>query len=812
VTSSIDDSGSVAQQEARMSNITRALFLFALTVGVGTEIFGQSLREPVPLDVAVSLRSHNPRSPVDLSPDGEWVAHTYGRDETVRRQTSMFSATGVPFAEGNARMQAALTNTKSGQVIRLGGDKGSSWGAVWSPDGQRVAFYSDDSGEASLWIWDKATRTAERFPGVTVRPLFGFELVRWSADSQRLLCKILPVGRSAAEANALVPDRETPRRFSVTSPDEPSVFVLQANMREAKTTERSTAPSASPSNRSLADLAILDLRTRRVVNRVEQIRTMWYSWAPDQKHIAYTDYAGLEPNSEQPLYRLVVLDPGTGNRRQLVDRFRSVFGTDVNWAPDSRRIAYVANGQLGNGELHILEVTTDVPRAITAQNIPSTSDGQRPPLWSADGQSIYGVGTDGKLWHVEAASGRGTVAGDLAGHQLGILVAQPDRTTVWSNDRERTVWAIGRTRDGEEYGLYQISLETRTVRPILAEKKIYSTSFNVDAGEISGAIVFAAGDQRHPTDLWRFDTRQGSVSQVTRLNEHLDRYELGATRLIEWNSTDRQTRRGALMLPPGYQEKQRLPLVVWLYGGENGSASVNRFGLAGDSATFNMQVLATRGYAILFPDAPVREGRAVSDLRSAAMSAVDAAIDQGYADPERLAIMGQSHGAHSVLSVITQTRRFKAAVITGAVTHPDLFAAYTEMGSDGSASAAGYYEGGQGGMGGTPWQYPERYRDNSPLFSFDRIDTPLLIGQGEKDGRLISSDAVFVGLQRLGKTVEYRIYENEGHVISRKANVLDFWKRRIEFLDEYLDITRDDRGRVILQDGRARGRPRTAAK
>lgn len=63
--------------------------------------------------------------------------------------------------------------------------------------------------------------------------------------------------------------------------------------------------------------------------------------------------------------------------------------------------------------------------------------------------------------------------------------------------------------------------------------------------------------------------------------------------------------------------------------------------------------------------------------------------------------MGQSYGAHNVLSLITQTSRFKAAVITGAITHPDLFAAYTEMRSDGSANAAGYYERGQGGMGGT---------------------------------------------------------------------------------------------------------------
>lgn len=150
----------------------------------------QPTREPLPLDVITSIQSHNGRSPVDLSPDGEWLAHTYGRDETVPRQTALFAASGFPFAEGNARMQAVLTNTKTGQVIRLGGEKGSSWGAVWSPDGRRVAFYSDDTGEASLWLWERETGKAERFPGVIVRPLFGFEVVRWSADSQRILCKM----------------------------------------------------------------------------------------------------------------------------------------------------------------------------------------------------------------------------------------------------------------------------------------------------------------------------------------------------------------------------------------------------------------------------------------------------------------------------------------------------------------------------------------------------------------------------------------------------------------------------------------------
>ena len=135
----------------------QSLSLAALVAGWIAIASAQPVREPLPLDVVTSLRAHNSRSPVNLSPGGEWLAHTYGREETVPRHTAMFAKSGFPFAEGNARMQAALTNTKNGQVIRLGGAKGVSWAPVWSPDGQHVAFYADDSGAASLWIWERSS-------------------------------------------------------------------------------------------------------------------------------------------------------------------------------------------------------------------------------------------------------------------------------------------------------------------------------------------------------------------------------------------------------------------------------------------------------------------------------------------------------------------------------------------------------------------------------------------------------------------------------------------------------------------------------
>jgi dipeptidyl aminopeptidase/acylaminoacyl peptidase len=109
------------------------------------------------------------------------------------------------------------------------------------------------------------------------------------------------------------------------------------------------------------------------------------------------------------------------------------------------------------------------------------------------------------------------------------------------------------------------------------------------------------------------------------------------------------------------------------------------------------------------------------------------------------------------------------------------------MGADGSAMTIGWSETGQGRMGGDPWQFRDRYIDNSPWFFLDRVQTPLLMVHGGLD-RPIRPEEVFVGLRRLGKRVTYVRYDGEGHWQGAwgRANVADYWTRVIAWFDRHL--------------------------
>jgi dipeptidyl aminopeptidase/acylaminoacyl peptidase len=217
------------------------------------------------------------------------------------------------------------------------------------------------------------------------------------------------------------------------------------------------------------------------------------------------------------------------------------------------------------------------------------------------------------------------------------------------------------------------------------------------------------------------------------------------------------------------------------------SNDIDHFGLV-TAGPFNMQLFATRGYAVFLPDIPVEVGTPMSDIAKAVLPGVNKVIEMGIADPERLGIMGHSFGGYSTMSMIVETRRFKAAIDSGG--YADTIGDYGAMGGGGTAFGTAVQERGQGSLGGTPWQERDKYMENSPVLYLDRVETPLLIVHGSDD-EVVSAflaDEVFVDLRRLGKEVEYARYKGEDHSPAywSYANQLDFCNRIIAWFDEHL--------------------------
>jgi len=174
----------------------------------------------------------------------------------------------------------------------------------------------------------------------------------------------------------------------------------------------------------------------------------------------------------------------------------------------------------------------------------------------------------------------------------------------------------------------------------------------------------------------------------------------------------------------------------------------------------------------------------MADIANSVLPGINKLIALGIADPDRLGVMGHSYGGYGVLSLLVQTRRFKAAVAKAPGSIDRIFQ-YGNMSRDGSSI---YVLINEAQMGGTPWERRDRYIENSPFFYLDRVQTPLLIIQGTNDPATPDreSDELFVALRRLGKEVEYAKYEGEGHVLGRYADEVDYLNRMILWFDKYL--------------------------
>ncbi len=313
------------------------------------------------------------------------------------------------------------------------------------------------------------------------------------------------------------------------------------------------------------------------------------------------------------------------------------------------------------------------------------------------------------------------------------------------------------------------------------------------AGAPTATLTQARDD--HGVDTVRLRRLGETAINLAVLNPQLARITFATPRPIRHPGPGGKTLTSWLYLPPDLPAGALAPLVIMPYPGRNLPAPPAEQAPPSPYAYANPQLLAGAGFAALVPSLPDDPDREPAQgLADRVLAIADAAKAQGEpVDLSRMGVFGHSYGGYAALVLATQTPRFKAIVASSA--NGDLGTHYArrslrntllpDLGHALNGNFA-WAETGQGRMGAPPWQDPDRYVRNSPLYHAGQITAPVMLVQGDLDGDPGQALGMFAALYRQNKDAQLLGYDGEGHVLMTPANQIDEWTRVIAFFGETL--------------------------
>jgi dipeptidyl aminopeptidase/acylaminoacyl peptidase len=785
----------------------RATFLIlmaALAAFAPSAAHGQS--KPLAAESIVNDVDFFPMEAISPSPDGKWIAYLTADPTKPMRFDYVgqrFAKSGYPMLAGAQAMSVWVTELATGNAIQMTQTQGSSWMPSWSPDSRYLAFYSDRTGTATVWVWDRQTKTSREISPAQTHTAWWHERPDWSADGKSVVVPLLPEGMTLEDVLKMSPMGTGEKSPAPTDLKATSVHVYA--FHPAEQAEKMKAASAAASGGAASsdeiegtdymngiyysDMASIDVASGRVTRLTKKIRPMSFALSPDRMKLGILTAEGSTPHTQQLVYTLRIYDFHDQTTKDVAKGFMEPnnLTTRFTWSPDSTRIAYSDTGLTAERAAYVVDVKSGARTKVSVKLPASSMDFTwGPPLWDRASKLVYLTDTvHGTIWEV-SADGETARSVVKPGVPVKDVAYSEAASSYWSPDGGATMYIRSHDSVTKKDSIYSVNVASGETA------KIYESDDAMGMRQMgslvgvpldSGTLIFPSESATHPQEAFALSLRSKQTTQVSRLNPQYSSVDLGKTKIIDWISLQGEQLHGTLLMPADYDAGKRYPLVVFIYGGDVGSDKANRFAFGWGSA-FNPQMYATRGYAVLYPDIPLHPGTPIADLVSAVIPGVNKTVELGIVDPSRMAVMGQSFGGYNTIGLITQTSIFKAAVATSPAT-VDLWSGYTGF-YNGMPAAAGYYEEGQGGMKGNPWQFKQRYYDNSPLFFLDQVKTPLLLERGVEDQISTYSENVYIALQVLGKDVELLEYDHEDHVLQQPVNVIDFWKRRLDWLDRYL--------------------------
>lgn len=320
--------------------------------------------------------------------------------------------------------------------------------------------------------------------------------------------------------------------------------------------------------------------------------------------------------------------------------------------------------------------------------------------------------------------------------------------------------------------------------PVLLTKGPFSYSGLLKAKK-RGDLIFSKENFENFPDIYLTDLTFKKEKKLTNINPQQSEFLWGKAELVSWTSLDGIRLEGVVYKPADFDPTKRYPLIVNFYDKNSSTLHSYRTPEAHRS-TVDYHMYNSNGYVIFNPDIVYRDGYPGESAFNCIMPGITSLIEQGWVDEKAIGAQGHSWGGYQVAYLATRTSLF-SAIESGAPV-VNMFSAYGGIRWGTGLNRSFQYEHQQSRIGATPWESHQRYIENSPLFTMDKVTTPILIMHNDQDGHVPWYQGIeyFVALKRLQKPVWLLNYSGEVHWPQKIQNKMDFQRRMMQFFNHYL--------------------------
>jgi len=709
----------------------------------------------------------------DLTRDGEWLACTLSTPEDRLPQDNF--RYGDPTYIAPSRADVVVLNSRTRKQTRIFTAKQQVRSLKWSPDGSMLAMFILEKGKYRLTVWHRDTGKLEPVDLFKEGSIAANSDLEWSPDGNRLYLSFRAIAwektsaemfKSVTEASIIVFDSDKPflpwdevqrrsRTRNVAAWDRQQKKVIEilpetlinslrltrdgaALIFERDVTEKTSYEEIGGTTNQMEVLKIGESKPRVLLEKYERRRILW---SRDNTQFAYTDKADLyvmhisdhEPRCLTKDQDKPEAEPKKGEAsKDGEDKKKQTF-EPLHFSPDSSRL-----------------FCSSTPPSPDEKNVPGSPS---QPL---------------QYWLIDVKSGKKELVFEFKEDPE----KRPSLSLIdWSADGNFLYFSTT-AQDRWDRGLVRFDLDKRGFQDLIRSDHLYGRWTMAENGRL---FVFTDSDGNLPEDWYAAGPDFQDIRRLTDLNPWLKSKALARSELISYRDADGKELRGVLYYPADYDKSKKYPLITEVY---------EKFFDNGFNGNFN--IFASAGYAILRPSVNFITGYPGEAWAKGALGAVNKAIEMGVADPDKLGIQGTSYGGYATVLLITQTDRFKAAINnSGKVNMVSFYTQSPRLGVRNTHAP----EKSQDRLGGTLWEYPERFLAHSSILAADRIKTPLLCITGDQDPNVeaLQSQEIFYALRRLGKKAVWLRYHRGAHGgPNSNEERRDMFKRMLEWYDTFL--------------------------